>query len=224
MDRRLEVWNPERITPILVRHRMKTLLRLWLATSLTVSISAAQLKLDLKTPLEDKEKLKLAKAGLGAYLRQAEWANVVNVGEDYSVWIKNLKRRFKGNTLYFELDLEIKTAADLTSGKLISARHIKDSVDLATVAELKTFEAREMNKLVEEQLTKNNKYKPVTAVVGTVTNVPVAGGIVGKGLEYLGVDLESKLTPDQAIEGMTLGAVMMIQLKEMIDALPEKKK
>lgn len=203
---------------------MKTLLRLWWATSLLACISASQLKIDLKTPLEDKEKLKLAKAGLGAFLRQAEWAHVVNVGEDYSVWIKNLKRKFKGNVLHFELDLEIKTAADLTSGKLISSRHIKDSVDLAAAAELKTFENREMNKLVEEQLKKNNKLKPVTAVIGAATSLPVAGGIVENGLKYFGVDLESDYTPDQAIEGMTLGAVMMIHLKEMIDALPKKKK
>ncbi|MEK6565272.1 MAG: hypothetical protein AABZ41_01050 [Bacteroidota bacterium] len=203
---------------------MKTILQLLSTIFLLTCISAAQLKIDLKTPVQDKEKLKLAKAGLGAFLRQADWAHVVNVGEDYSVWIKNLKRRFKGNILHFELDLEIKSAADLTSGKPVSVRHIKDSVDLAAAAELKTFEAREMNKLVEEQLTKNNKFKPVSAVVGTVTNVPVAGGIVEKGLEYFGVDLESKFTPDQAIEGMTLGAVMMIHLKEMIDAIPPKKK
>ena len=203
---------------------MKTILQLLYAISLLACISTAQLKIDLKTPLEDKEKLKLAKAGLGAFLRQAEWAQVVNVGEDYSVWIKNLKRRFKGNILHFELDLEVKTAADLTSGKLLSARHIRDSVDLSVVAELKTFEKREMNKLVEEQLKKNNKFKPVTAVIGTATSLPVAGGIVEQGLKYLGVDLESGYTPDQAVEGMTLGAVMMIHLKEMIDALPPKRK
>ncbi len=203
---------------------MKTILQLLYAISLLACISTAQLKIDLKTPLEDKEKLKLAKAGLGAFLRQAEWAQVVNVGEDYSVWIKNLKRKFKGNVLHFELDLEVKTAADLTSGKLLSARHIRDSVDLSVVAELKTFEKREMHKLVEEQLSKNNKFKPVTAVIGTATSLPVAGGIVEQGLKYLGVDLESGYTPDQAVEGMTLGAVMMIHLKEMIDALPPKKK
>jgi len=203
---------------------MKTILQLLYAISLLACISTAQLKIDLKTPLEDKEKLKLAKAGLGAFLRQAEWAQVVNVGEDYSVWIKNLKRKFKGNVLHFELDLEVKTAADLTSGKLLSARHIRDSVDLSVVAELKTFEKREMNKLVEEQLKKNNKFKPVTAVIGTATSLPVAGGIVEQGLKYLGVDLESGYTPDQAVEGMTLGAVMMIHLKEMIDALPPKRK
>ena len=224
MDRRIKIWNPKGIKSILMRHRMKKAPQLSFAIFLLACVSTAQLKIDLKTPVEDKEKLKLAKAGLGAFLRQADWAHVVNVGEDYSVWVKNLKRRFKGNILHFELDLEIKTAADLTSGKPVSARHIKDSVDLAAAAELKTFEAREMNKLVEEQLKKNNKYKPVSAVVGTVTNVPVAGGIVEKGLEYFGVDLESKFTPDQAIEGMTLGAVMMIHLKEMIDALPQKKK
>ena len=99
----------------------------------------SQTKLDLKTPLEDKEKLKLAKAGLAAYLQQAEWASIVNLGEDYSVWIKNLKRGFKGNVLMFEVDLELKTQADISTGTLISARHIRDTVDLTETASLKTF-------------------------------------------------------------------------------------
>ena len=202
---------------------MKTSFRIVTAALLFTAGAAAQIKIDLKTPVEDKEKLKLAKAGLGAYLRQVEWAKVVNVGEDYSVWIKKLKRRFKGNMLHFEVDLELKTAADLGSGKPISARHIKDSVDLNEAANLKTFEEREMSELVEKQLTKNNKFKPVTAIIGTATNVPLAGTVVQKGLEYLGVDLESKFTPDQAIEAMTLGAVLIVTLKEMIDALPPTK-
>ncbi len=187
------------------------------------AVACAQVKIDLKTSVEDKEKLKLAKAGLGAYLRQTEWAQVVNFGEDYSVWIKRLKRRFKGNMLHFEVDLELRTTADVTSGKLLAARHTSDSVDLNEVANLKTFEEREVHKLVEQQLTKNNKFKPATAIIGTATNVPVAGTVVQEGLKYLGVELESAFTPDQAIEAMTLGAVLIVQLKEMLDALPHKK-
>lgn len=201
---------------------MKRSVGILVASLIFASISLTQIKIDLKTPIDDKEKLKLAKSGLGAYLRQVEWAKVVNVGEDYSVWIKNLKRRFKGNVLHFEVDLELKTTADLGSGKLIDARHIKDSVDLNEAANLKTFEEREMSELVEKQLTKNNKFKPITGIIGTATNVPLAGTVVQKGLEYLGVDLESKFTPDQAIEAMTLGAVLIVALKEMVDALSPK--
>lgn len=186
-------------------------------------VAFAQVKIDIKTPVADKEKLKFAKSGLGAYLRQSEWAEVVNVGEDYSVWIKNLKRRFKGNVLHFEVDLELKTNADIGSGKLIDRRHIKDSVDLQEAADLKTFEEREMSLLVEKQLMKNNKFKPATIIVGTATNVPLAGTVVSQGLKYLGVDLESEFTPDQAIEAMTLGAVLIVPLKDMIDAHPLKK-
>lgn len=202
---------------------MKKLAGIFAAALLLTVGAAAQIKIDLKTPVNDKEKLKLAKAGLGAYLRQVEWAKVVNVGEDYSVWVKNLKRRFKGNVLHFEVDLELKTAADLGSGKPVSARHMKDSVDLSEATNLKTFEEREMSDLVAKQLTKNNKFNPVSTIIGTATNVPLVGTVVQKGLEYLGVELESKFTPGQAIEAMTLGAVLIVTLKEMIDALPPKK-
>jgi uncharacterized protein YpmB len=187
---------------------------------LAVSSVSAQIKIDIKTPIEDKEKLKLAKAGLGAYLQQAEWASIVNFGEDYSVWVRNLKRRFKGNILVFEVDLDLKTRADISTGSLISSRHLQDTVDLTDAANLKTFESREAYEFVEKQLTKNNKYKPITAVVGTVTNVPIAGGVVQQGMKYLGVDVEAQYTTDQAIEAMVLGAVLISNLKEMLDALP----
>ena len=194
---------------------------LWCCCTISVF---SQLKIDLKTPMEDKEKLKLAKAGLGAYLRQAEWAEVVNFGEDYSVWIKNLKRRFTGNVLHVEVNLELRTRADLGVGDLISARTICDTMYLGAIANVTTFEEREIIVRVGEQLQKNNKYKPLPLVLGSVTHVPLAGPVLEQGLKYLGVDLESKFTPDQAVEAMVLGAVLISNLKEMIDELPPAKK
>lgn len=183
--------------------------------------SSAQIKIDVKTPQEDKEKLRFAKAGLGAYLRQAEWAEVVNIGEDYSVWIKNLKRRFVGNVLHFTVTLEVRTTADIGSGKLLSGRTITDTIDLSSLGSKTTFEEREIIGHVEEQIQKNNKYKPLPLVLGTATGVPIAGPIVEKGLKYIGVDLEAEVTPDQAIESMVLGAVLIVNLKEMLDELQQ---
>lgn len=184
----------------------------------------SQIKIDIKTPMEDKEKLRLAKAGLGAYLRQAEWAEVVNFGEEYSVWIKDLKRKFKGNILYFDVKLELRTRADLGVGDLVSERTIRDTIDLGAIASNTTFEEREVLVLVGQQLQKNNKYKPLPMVLGSVTHVPLAGPVLEQGLKYLGVDLESNFTPDQAVEAMVLGAVLISNLKDMIDEhLPVKK-
>jgi hypothetical protein len=194
-----------------------------LASCLIASTALSQYKIDLKTPAGDKEKLRLAKAGLGSYLRQAEWAKVVNVGEDYSVWIKNLNRKFKGNVLYFDVTLEVRTTADVGSGTLLNGRTIRDTIDLSAIGTTTTFEDREIIREVEKQIQKNNKYKPIPVVLGTVTGVPIAGPIVEKGLKFLGVDLEAKVTPDQAVESMVLGAVLIANLREMIDELSRLK-
>jgi len=188
------------------------------------STAWGQYKIDLKTPAGDKEKLKLAKAGLGAYLRQAEWAKVVNVGEDYSVWIKDLKRKFTGNILHFDVTLEVRTTADVGSGALLNSRMIRDTIDLSAIGSKTTFEDREIIAKIEEQIRKNHKYKPIPVVLGTVSGVPVAGQVLEKGLKFLGVDLEAQVTPDQAVESMVLGAVLISNLREMIDELPPLEK
>jgi len=184
----------------------------------------SQIKIDLKTPTGDKEKLRLAKAGLGAYLRQAEWAEVVNLGEDYSVWIKDLKRKFTDNILHFDVTLEVRTTADVGSGTLLNSRMIQDTIDLSAIGSKTTFEDREIIAKIEEQIRKNHKYKPIPVVLGTVSGVPVAGQVLEKGLKFLGVDLEARVTPDQAVESMVLGAVLISNLREMIDELPPLEK
>jgi len=197
---------------------------LLIAFCLIAPAALCQYKIDLKTPAGDKEKLRLAKAGLGSYLRQAEWAKVVNFGEDYSVWIKDLKRKFQGNVLHFDVTLEIRTTADIGSGDLLSARTIRDTIDLTEIGTKTTFEEREIIIQVEKQLQKNNKYKPLPVVLGVVTGIPFAGPILQKGLKFLGVDLQAAVSPDQAVESMILGAVLISNLKEMIDQLPPLEK
>lgn len=197
------------------------------AQTTNADTARAPIKLDIKTALAVKEKSKLAKAGLIAYLKQSDWAKVVNFGEDYSVWIENFRRKLRGNTIQFQLDLELRTQADIGIGKLIVTSHIADTVDLSGVAELKTFEERELYRLIEKKLASRGKLKSlVPTVVGAVAGValPGPGTLIQNGLKYLGPELEGKYTADEAVEGMVVGATLVTELKAMLDAAQTLKK
>jgi hypothetical protein len=176
--------------------------------------------IDVKTPMRDKEQLKLAKAGLVGYLRQVDWATIVNFGEDYAAVIQNLRRRLKGDSLIFSVEIELRTAVDLGSGTLLEKRTIRDTVDLSPLSRGRTFEEREVRLLVEEEVFKNSKYKPIEVALSTVSGVPIAGAVIAQGLKYVGVELNAKLTADEAVEAMVLGAGLFVNLKDMIDHHP----
>ncbi len=192
------------------------------AQTYVTDTASVPIKLDIKTALAVKEKSKLAKAGLIAYLKQSDWAEVVNFGEKYSVWIENFRRKLRGNTIQFQLDLELRTQADLGIGRLLVTRHIADTVDLSESAELRTFEEREVYRLVEKKLASRGKLKSlVPTVVGAVAGValPGPGTLIQNGLKYLGPELEGKYTADEAVEGMVIGATLVTELKAMLDTV-----
>ena len=196
------------------------------AQSVNADTARPPIKIDIKTALAVKEKSKLAKAGLIAYLKQSDWAKVVNFGEDYAVWLEKFQRRLRGNTILFQLDLELRTRADIGIGKLIITRHVADTVDLSEVAELRTFEERELCRLVEKKLASRGKLKSlVPTVVGAVTGLvlPGPGTLIQGGLKHLGSELDKEYTADEAIEGMVVGATLITELKAMLDAVPSKK-
>ena len=184
------------------------------------------IKLDIKTALDQKEKLKLAKAGLKAYLKQSDWAEVVNLSEDYSVWLSQLRRKLKGNIIMIQMDIELRTPATLDKGKFIDKRHIVDTLDLGEAAKLSTVEEREMFRIVQKQLAKREKPKSLAAaVVGGVAGIalPGIGALIQNGLKHLGSELENQYTADQAVEGMVIGALLVMKLREMIDNVQKNK-
>lgn len=192
----------------------------WMIGLLIVSFSIqSPVKIDVKTPAGEKDKLKVVKAGLNAFMRQSDWAKVVNLREDYSVILCNYKRKLKGNIVRFELDLELRTGSVLGKGKLISSKHLADSIDLSEAARLNTVEEREMHHFVLGQLTKNQKYRGALDAVGSITGIPLASALVEKGLSLFGVELEGDYRTDQAVEGMVMGALLMVELQPMIESL-----
>jgi hypothetical protein len=84
---------------------------------------------------------------------------------------------------------------------------------------------QQMNRIVEKQLIKSGKLKPLVSAVGTVTtaatSVPGVSTILEKGLKLFGIDLNAEYTADDAIIGMVLGSTLIAELKTMIDEIEE---
>lgn len=109
-------------------HRLKSMWRLTVAAFLVFGVSSqqapAQYRFDIKTPLEEKADLKIVKQGVITATSQSSWATEVEFNENYSLWLKDLRRSHQGDSMYVSLNVELRTPAAITSGDLISERRI----------------------------------------------------------------------------------------------------
>lgn len=86
----------------------------------------AQVRLDVKTSWSEKKGLAAAKLGLLSAIDAAEWAANEEFGEDYAVWLRNL-RKFTGtnDSLIVALDIEIREPSLFGPGTLKGTEHVE---------------------------------------------------------------------------------------------------
>jgi hypothetical protein len=87
-------------------------------------------ELDLKTEIVDKLNETGTKNGAIAYLNNQEWCKVVETGEDYSIWIKDLSRKQNGNKVNISFNLEIQEPSAMFEGKTFKKRHFELTYDM----------------------------------------------------------------------------------------------
>ncbi len=178
-----------------------------------LTLSAQQVKLDVKTGLGDKSRLKVVKAGLIAFLKQSTWAKVVEFGEDYSLWITNYQAVPKGNQMKVDIDLELRSPAMMSKGKLIESIHVSSNLDFTEIRSGKlTFEQEKMFAAVEKQLKTSGNIKELTVGLATTASNAYApgSGTMGKNfLEFFGADLGGKYSNTDALEGLFVGSAIL---------------
>lgn len=84
----------------------------------------AQYRFDIKTELEEKADLKIVKQGVITATSQSSWATEVEFNENYSLWLKDLRRSHRGDSMYVSINLQLRTPAALTQGELVEERRI----------------------------------------------------------------------------------------------------
>ncbi|MBT3605845.1 MAG: hypothetical protein HN521_22500 [Candidatus Latescibacteria bacterium] len=108
--------------------RGRSLLLQIFATLVLVCVIApnaqAQYQFDVKTKLSEKNNLHIIKIGLIHTINESSWASVGDIGEDYSLWLTDLRRVQKQDSMYVVIKVELRTKAMFTSGMLIHGRDV----------------------------------------------------------------------------------------------------
>lgn len=91
---------------------------------------------DIKTTLEEKADLTAVKHAVIEAVESAEWAEVTEVGEDYSLWITGARRWQRGNQRHGAVVLELRTPAMLSRGEYVNRRQIRFQFDRQQVQEV----------------------------------------------------------------------------------------
>lgn len=102
------------------------LLSLWVFILLTFSTqihAQDHIVIDVKTSVSGKVDLAPVEIGTTVCLSQSDWADVSEVGEDYSLWLKNYERIKRGKDTEAELSVELRTPAFLWSGECRQGQH-----------------------------------------------------------------------------------------------------
>lgn len=102
--------------------KLFSLLLLLLATSF---VRAQSVDLDVKTHWSEKGDLAAVKYGVIASIEKLGRWNVVEFGEDYSLWLTDLSRREKGDSIIVEMGIELRTPSLVRNGDLLESRTVR---------------------------------------------------------------------------------------------------
>ncbi len=84
---------------------------------------------DIKTSLEEKTSLLPVELGATLVFSQSNWAGVLELGEDFCIYLKNYRRKVTHNYIYIAMDVELREPGTLKAGKLLSTREIRVKID-----------------------------------------------------------------------------------------------
>ena len=181
---------------------------------------AAQFKIDLKTPLDEKGELTVVKQGVLAAIEDASWVRETDFGEKYSLWLHGLERDIEQDTMVIVLKVNLRTPAMVRRGRHLDARRIEfrydwdkarayaaDSIDGAAFAERGGL---------NEQALAEGIGGFLDFVVYSATLVPGSGRLAAEVFSGLARELNRDPTPVEVMEALYMGQAVLGALDEMV--------
>jgi hypothetical protein len=111
--------------------RLRAYTTLVLGLSLLTNPLHAQDKVyfDIKTSLEEKRAMLPVELGTTLVLSQSDWAGVLELGEDFCIYLKNYRRKVTRNTIYVAVDIELCKPGTLKAGQLLDSHEIRVKIN-----------------------------------------------------------------------------------------------
>lgn len=145
----------------------------------------------LKTTFEEKPDLAVIKQAVLKMLEDTHWAEIKNVGEDFSLWLHSLNRSFVGeDSVITRLIVELRTPAMLSNGTYIDSRMVTVGFNSN---DMPMSHGAEMESFVGTQLASLGSLAKLTPLVAT-SFAPRSEVIIGAVIQ--GVMREPQRTPE----------------------------
>jgi len=84
---------------------------------------------DIKTSLNDKADLLPIELATTIILTQSRWAGALEIGEDYTLFLKNYQRIERRESMLVSLDVELRGKSDFRTGEVLKAKRIKIKIE-----------------------------------------------------------------------------------------------
>lgn len=176
----------------------------------------AQVVFDVKTKVELKENLHIVKIALINILNKSNWANVKEIGENYSLWIDNFTQQANGDSIIAEYDIDLRTPSMFTMGRYIKSKHIVVSFDTVGLSQIPVKNDTTINDLLIMVLERS---KILDAFIRAVSNYTTGGAISPVLIKSFIINVLNKInrkpTLFESIEANLLAAKTILELKNM---------
>jgi hypothetical protein len=86
------------------------------------ALAQSRVKLDLKTKWLEKPGLTFIKNGARLILNGSEWAEVVEFGEDYALWLRDCNRIERGDSVMLTFTIELREPSLFDEAELLGSR------------------------------------------------------------------------------------------------------
>lgn len=183
--------------------------------------SLAQVAFDVKTTMEEKSQLHVIKIAVINSLQQSNWATVKEVGEDYSLWLTNLRRSSSGDSITTVIDFDLRTPAMLTRGKHLDARRVSISFDTTGVSSVQASNDSLINGLLVQGLQSSGLLEEFTKLFAS--SIPFGSFFVNSFASKVLKELNRQPTPLESLEANLVAAKAVVALQLLIAERSQKK-
>ncbi len=193
------------------------ILLLWI--SFYGSVFSQKALIHVKTKFLETSDIHFIKVAVIHAIDSSNWAKTVEVDEDVSLWLTRLKRTIRNDTTFTSLDLELRTPANLTQGKLLSQRRVSVIVPPLPPKDIGADSNSQVNKFLVNQL-RNSKLLPTLL---KMYNIPPLGakdtGFVNILILPIALEIVQKhgriLSPQERLESTLLATTILVKTWDM---------
>lgn len=146
-----------------------------------------QWKIDVKTKFADKKELMIVKSGVIAFLNNAPYCKVCEIGEDFALWLRNYNVNFYDDHFIYSVLMEIRKPSFIGEGQLIGNVTIQDTMP-NELLDANNIENKQQLDMIYQQIGKSSSIakRGFGSVAALATSFLDGGLIAGTILTNLG--------------------------------------